>query len=127
MKFSEDKIQQGYYVTGYEQGVILVNDNPKTSSFIISDEQLIEHWAPVHIDELRTHHLDLLLALQPELVLIGTGDTLKFPAIEHYACLIQQNIGVEIMDSTAACRTYNILLNEGRKVVAGIILEARNE
>jgi len=122
MKFSEDKIDQGYSITGYEQGVVLVNGNPKTTSFIISQEVLIENWAPAHIDELRTQHLDLLLQLQPELVLIGTGETLKFPSIEHYASLIQQSIGVEIMDSSAACRTYNILLNEGRKVVAGIIL-----
>jgi len=127
MKFSEDKIDQGYYVSGYEQGVILVNDSPKATSFIISHEQLIENWAPAHIDELRAQHLDPLLALQPELVLIGTGETLKFPSVAHYACLIQQNIGVEIMDSPAACRTYNILLNEGRKVVAGIILGARDE
>ena len=127
MKFSEDKIDQGYYVTGYEAGVILINGDPKTSSFIISNEQLVENWAPTHIDELRSHHLDLLLELQPELVLIGTGDVLKFPALRHYACLVQQNIGVEIMDSSAACRTYNILLNEGRKVVAGIILAASGE
>jgi len=122
MKFSEDKIDQGYYVTGYEQGVIIVNGSPKTASFVISHEQLIENWAPAHIDDLCAQHMGPLLDLHPELVLIGTGDTLKFPAIEHYACLIQQNIGVEIMNSTAACRTYNILLNEGRKVVAGIIV-----
>ena len=122
MKFSEDKIDRGYYVTGYERNVILVNGDAKTSSFIISDDHLIENWAPTHIDELRSHHLDALLELQPELVLIGTGEALKFPLVSHYACLIQRNIGVEIMDSAAACRTYNILLNEGRKVVAGIIL-----
>jgi len=127
MKFSEDKIDQGYYVTGYEAGVILINGDPKTSSFIISHTQLVENWAPTHIDELRSHHFDPLLELQPELVLIGTGEVLKFPAVTHYACLLQQNIGVEIMDSSAACRTYNILLNEGRKVVAGIILAASSE
>lgn len=127
MKFSEDKIDQGYYVSGYEDGVILVNGSAKTASFIISLEKLVDDWAPAHIDELGTEHMQPLLDLQPELVLIGTGQTLKFPAIEHYACLIQQNIGVEIMDSAAACRTYNILLGEGRKVVAGIILGARGE
>jgi uncharacterized protein len=126
MKFSEDKIDQGYYISGYEAGAILVNGSSKTSSFIISLEQLIEDWAPTHIDELRTQHMQPLLQLQPELVLIGTGDALKFPSIEHYACLIQQNIGVEIMDSAAACRTYNILLGEGRKVAAGIILGSSN-
>ena len=124
MKFSEDKIDQGYYVTGYDIGIILVNGQPKSSSFVISNEALIENWGPAHIDELCARHMDPLLRLQPELVLIGTGETLQFPAVEHYACLIQQHIGVEIMDSKAACRTYNILLNEGRKVVAGVILGA---
>ena len=102
MKFSEDRIDQGYYITGYEQGVIHVNGDPKTRSFIISDEEMIEQWAPAHIDELRNHHVEQLLRLEPELVLIGTGDVLKFPAVTHYACLIQQHIGVEIMDSAAA-------------------------
>jgi uncharacterized protein len=123
MKFSEDKFDQGYHITAYERGVIMVSGSPKTSSFIISLEQLIEEWAPSHIDQLRTQHIEQLLELEPELVLIGTGESLKFPAMEHYASLIQRNIGVEIMDSAAACRTYNILLSEGRKVVAGIILE----
>ncbi len=127
MKFSEDKINQGYYVSGYEEGTILVNGSPKTASFIISLEKLIDNWAPAHIDELCTQHMHPLLELQPELVLIGTGEALKFPSIEHYACLIQHNIGVEIMDSAAACRTYNILVGEGRKVAAGIILGARNK
>jgi len=57
MKFSEDKIDQGYYISGYEAGAILVNGSSKTSSFIISLEQLIEDWAPTHIDELNTQHL----------------------------------------------------------------------
>jgi uncharacterized protein len=126
MKFSEDKIDQGYYVSGYDAGVIVVNGSPKTASFVISHQELIEDWEPAHVDELRSRYLEPVLALQPELVLIGTGETLRFPAVEHYACLIQQNIGVEIMDSTAACRTYNILLGEGRNVVAGIILGARD-
>ena len=123
MKFSEDKVDQGYHITAYEQGVVMVSGSPKTGSFIISLEQLIEDWAPSHIDQLRKQHIQPLLELEPELVLIGTGESLKFPAMEHYASLIQHNIGVEIMDSAAACRTYNILLSEGRKVVAGIILE----
>jgi uncharacterized protein len=122
MKFSEDKIDQGYYISGYEEGVILVNGNAKTTSFVISHEKLVEDWEPAHIDELRSRHLQPLLPMQPELVLIGTGETLRFPSVEHYACLLTQNIGVEIMDSAAACRTYNILVSEGRNVVAGIIL-----
>lgn len=123
MKFSEDRVNQGYHITAYERGVIMVSGNPKTSSFIISLDRLIEDWEPEHVDQLRSRHVQPLLDLEPELVLIGTGENLRFPAIEHYASLIQLNIGVEIMDSAAACRTYNVLLNEGRKVVAGIIVE----
>lgn len=124
MKFSEETIDQGYHITGYGEDVVIVNGSPVTTSFIISLDRLIEGWEAVHIDSLCSEHMAPVLALQPELVLIGTGRILKFPAIEHYASLIQQNIGVEIMDSAAACRTYNILLNEGRKVAAGIILDA---
>ena len=127
MKFSEDKIDQGYHITGYEAGAIIVSGSRKTASFIISLEQLIENWAPGHIDQLSARHLQPLLDMQPELVLLGTGETLKFPPVQHYACLIEQNIGVEIMDSAAACRTYNILLAEGRKVAAGIIVDASTE
>ena len=121
MKFSEESISQGYYVSGYDQHVIHVSGNPVTSSFIISTDQLIENWSPGSIEELCVDHFDQVIQLQPELVLLGTGAVLKFPAIEQYSCLIQQNIGVEIMDTFAACRTYNILSSEGRKVVAGII------
>ena len=127
MKFSEDSIAQGYHVTGYEPGTIYVGGVPKIASFIISLELLVDNWAPAHIDQLCASHMQPLLDLQPELVLIGTGETLKFPSAEHYACLISQNIGVEIMDSAAACRTYNILIGEGRRVAAGIILGARDE
>ncbi len=127
MKFSEDTIERGHHITGYEPGAIFVGGVPKTASFIISLEVLIENWAPAHIDELCASDMQPLLDIQPELVLIGTGETLKFPSVEHYACLIRQNIGVEIMDSPAACRTYNILLGEGRKVAAGIILGASDQ
>lgn len=122
MKFSEDKIDQGYHITGYERGTIMVSGSAKTRSFIISLEQLIEDWAPAHVDQLRHSHMEAVLELEPELVLIGTGEKLRFPSPKHYACLIEQNIGVEIMDSAAACRTYNILLAEGRRVVAALLL-----
>ena len=121
MKFCEEKIDQGYFISSYDEGGISVNGIVLTSSFVISHEKLVEDWAPDSIASLCDDHLEPLIALEPELVLIGTGSTLTFPDIENYARLIQHNIGVEIMDSGAACRTYNILLGEGRKVAAGII------
>ncbi len=122
MKFSEESINQGYYISGYDQHEIHVNGKPMRSSFIIATDKLVENWSPCSIEELCPDHLDPLIQLQPELVLLGTGAALKFPAVEQYSCLIQLNIGIEIMDTFAACRTYNILLGEGRRVVAGIII-----
>jgi uncharacterized protein len=122
MKFDEDKIDEGYFISAYGPGEVVVSGRTLTESFVISAESLIEAWPPEHIDELHHDHLQHILQLDPELVLIGTGETLKFPPVRHYASLIEANIGVEIMDSGAACRTYNILIAEGRQVVAGIIV-----
>jgi uncharacterized protein len=68
-------------------------------------------------------HIESLLALAPELVLIGTGQKQKFPGASILQPLIHAQIGYEIMDTGAACRTYNVLAGEGRKIVAGLILQ----
>jgi uncharacterized protein len=92
-----------------------------TGSFIISPRHLLRDWAPENIDNLQTEHLSAIIELQPELVLLGTGPQLTFPAHSILAEVHQQRIGIEIMDTAAACRTYNILMAEGRFVVAGLI------
>jgi uncharacterized protein len=68
------------------------------------------------------NHVEQILALKPELIIIGTGNKLVFPAVELYSSIIQHGIGVDFMDTGAACRTYNILMSEDRDVVAGLIL-----
>ena len=97
-------------------GVEVIN-----GSFILSPRHLLRDWAPTDIDNLITSHLSEIIALKPELVLLGTGARLKFPAHSILAEIHQQRIGVEVMDTAAACRTYNILMAEGRFVVAGLI------
>ncbi len=92
-----------------------------TGSFIVSPRHLLRDWAPTHIDNLQAEHLNAILELQPELVLLGTGARLTFPAPQLLASLHRQRIGVEVMDTAAACRTYNILMGEGRFVVAGLM------
>lgn len=92
-----------------------------TSSFVISPRHLIRDWPPTHIDSLVEKHLEVLADLQPEVVILGTGHRLQFPEMKILAQLHNQQIGVEIMDTAAACRTYNILMTEGRFVVAGMI------
>lgn len=90
-------------------------------SFILSPRHLIRDWAPATVEDLLSEHLEALLALQPELILLGTGPRLQFPDSGLLATIHQQQIGVEVMDTAAACRTYNILMTEGRFVVAGLI------
>ena len=92
------------------------------SSFILSPKTLIKDWAPQTIQHLRKENLEDLLNLSPEVVLIGTGSKLQFPEPELMSCFWEAQIGVEIMDTAAVCRTYNILVNEGRSTVAGIII-----
>lgn len=92
-----------------------------SSSFIISPRHLIQNWPPLTIEDLLAEHLEPLIELQPEIVLLGTGQKLQFPESKVLAQLHNQQLGVEIMDTAAACRTYNILMMEGRFVVAGMI------
>jgi len=92
-----------------------------SSSFIVSPRHLLPGWPPASISNLQAEHLEAIIELQPELVLLGTGAQLTFPPPQILAALHRQRIGVEIMDTAAACRTYNILMTEGRFVVAGLI------
>lgn len=111
-----------YQIRAYKPGIIQVNDETLTCSIIISPEKLIADWQPQHINELTKEHLNIITSLHPAILLIGTGATLQFPAVEIYGDLINQGIGVEIMDTSAACRTYNALTAEERNVAAALII-----
>ena len=111
-------------ITAYGKGQISVNGNPLTSSFIITPETLVTGWAPQSIDTLSEPDLEAVAALGCKIVLLGTGLRQRFPPAVLLRSLIQRRIGVEVMDTLAACRTYNILMAEGREVAAAIILEA---
>ncbi|MDR9437119.1 MAG: Mth938-like domain-containing protein [Thiohalophilus sp.] len=91
-------------------------------SFIISREQLTDDWAPQTYDELQPEHLTTLLAYEPELILLGTGAQLRFPNGETMARIQEAGVGLEVMDTAAACRTFNILVAEGRNVVAALMM-----
>ena len=123
MKFAESDPNEGYFVTMYDEDTIQVNGKDFNHSLIISSQQLKSGWTPHSVEELANEHFSPIIQLKPELVLIGTGDKLIFPPVETYAELIRQGVGVEIMDTGAACRTYNILSGEGRHVVCGLILQ----
>lgn len=135
MQFNLDLDSASYSIRAYRPGEITLTLPQRQAgseggpletetiagSLILSPAQLIRDWAPRHIHELLAEHLEAIAELQPEVVLLGTGEHLDFPATEVLAVLHNRQVGVEIMDTAAACRTYNILMAEGRKVAAGLI------
>jgi uncharacterized protein len=122
MKFAEDNQDEGYVITAYDSTNIVINGKSFTQSLIIAGNQMNDSWGVDSISTLTNEHVDTILSFKPELILIGTGSSLTFPAVEAYAPIISAGIGIDFMDTGAACRTYNILMGEGRGVVAGLIL-----
>ncbi len=94
-----------------------------SSSFIITPELLHHEWPPVSLAQASAEDMALLAELEADVLLLGTGEILHFPGTEQLATLISLGIGYEIMNSAAACRTYNILAAEGRRVAAAVIIE----
>ena len=111
-------------ITAYDSDSIAINGKTFKQSLIITPKRLHENWEAGSVDQLQSIHIDNVLEFEPELIIIGTGNKLIFPAVEIYSRIIKRGIGVDFMDTGAACRTYNILMSEGRNVVAGIIISA---
>ena len=106
--------------TGYGTGFVLVNNVRHESSLIVMPEHLAG-WEPQGFDTLKAEDFAGLAALKPEVVLLGTGDKIRFPHPSLTRALSDARIGVEVMDLQAACRTYNILMAEERKVAAALL------
>ncbi len=92
-------------------------------SLLVPWQGAVQAWAPERIDQLQAAHFEPVLALRPELVIFGSGARHRFIAPSLVRGLIEQGIGVEMMDTAAACRTYNILASEGRTVLAALLLD----
>lgn len=111
-----------YLIRGYEAGRIRINEEIYTRSLIVTPQHLVPEWPPRSLEELREAHLESIIALKPEVVLLGTGPRLQFPAPSVMGFFRQRAIGVEAMDTAAACRTYNVLMSEGRSVAAALLV-----
>lgn len=109
-------------VTGYGHDYVEINRVRHVESLILAGEGPVQSWAAARFDALRAADFEAVLALQPELVLVGTGPRQRFPAAPLLRPLVEQGVGFEIMDTPAACRTFNILIAEGRHVVAALLL-----
>jgi uncharacterized protein len=108
--------------TGYGAGHVMINHARYEHSLIVLPDRIIEDWNANAFEDITAEHFDFMLSLQPEMVLFGTGATLRFPHPWLTRGLIRAGIGVEVMDTAAACRTYNILTAEGRRVAAALLI-----
>ena len=109
-------------ITAYGDGFVEVNRERRSTSLILLPDYLAD-WPVPDFDALGREHLALLLAYRPALVLLGSGRRHRFPHPDLYRDLIAAGIGLEHMDTGAACRTYNILATEGRQVAAALIID----
>ncbi len=122
MQLAHD-LHEGYlFFRRCSDEAVTVIDRVLTRSFLLAPDRLVEDWPVTTCAALDAQALAAIVALQPEVVLLGTGPQQVFPSAQVRATLLQQGIGVEVMNNAAACRTFNLLAAEGRRVVAAIML-----
>jgi uncharacterized protein len=108
--------------TAYGPGYVVVNDKRIERSVVVLPERIIPDWPATSFEALTAEHLAALAGLGSEILLLGTGARLRFPSREVLRPLRDAGIGVEVMDVPAACRTYNILMAEERRIAAALLL-----
>lgn len=122
MILSEDQSDATYQIQRISADNITINGQIYSNSLIISPDRLITDWKPTNIETLTDDDLRLLLEFHPEIILLGTGKHSIIPSAKKLAPLLEKQFHVECMSTAAACRTYTVLISEGRKVVAGLII-----
>ncbi len=108
-------------ITGHGPGHVMVNGVRHETGLIVLPDEVVTDWVDCFA-RLDATHFDALAIRAPEIVLLGSGPRIRFPSPGLYAGLVKARIGVEVMDTAAACRTYNILAAEGRRVAAALLL-----
>lgn len=121
MIIQPDESDAIYHINRFEPGTIWINQQQHTCSVIVRPQQLVSPWAPRNLAELIPHHFEILSPL-PDVLLLGTGPQLIIPPQTLLIPLFEKRIGVEFMDSRAACFTYTALAAEGRNVAACILI-----
>lgn len=122
MQLNHEKPDYDYFLRGARGDSALVNERRLHRSFVVSPDTLVEDWPVTDAAGMSAGDVEPLLALSPEVVLLGTGGRQAFPPAEVMAACLSRGIGIECMANDAAARTYQVLAGEGRRVVAGFIL-----
>jgi uncharacterized protein len=123
MKLTDEKIAGINLIRSYGQNEVRIGETVLRGSCLVTADQIVSDWRPQSVAELTLDDLQPVIAMQPEVVVIGSGPKQEFPAPEVLGAVMSRGIGCEVLDTGAACRTYNILASEGRTVVAALLLK----
>ena len=123
MKFTLESSSRVNLVRAYSSTELRIGEEQVRSSCIVAADRLITDWPPTRFEALLPEHLQAIFELAPEVVLLGSGERQRFPPADIRAAFAAQRVGLEVMDLGAACRTYNILVQEERRAVAALFLE----
>ena len=123
MKFQPETLAGANAITRQEAGRVWVGPRAYDHSLIVPWTGEIEPWQAADLSQLTPAHFEQIAARRPEVVIFGSGLRLRFVPAALMRSLIELRIGVETMDTAAACRTYNVLLSEGRAVLAALLIE----
>ena len=121
IKFTRETADANH-VAAWRQGGVRIGEDWIRTHFIVSSDRIIRDWHPPAPEDLSPGDLEPALTPEPDIVILGTGETLLRPKLDLMALMAERGIGLEIMDTPAACRTYNVLLHEGRSVVAALFM-----
>lgn len=122
MELNLDTGEGHYQIRAYTKDFIQINEQKICHSLIVMPDKLINPWSPHTITDLTTEDLQIIIDLQPSIVLLGSGENLAFPHPQLLNTFYQQKIGIEVMNNGAACRTYTVLMSEGRNVAAALLI-----
>lgn len=122
MPLTEDIVTSRYRISSYSDDSISINEVEYRQSLLLSAQQLLNPWPVTSISDLDQQALEPVLQMNPDVVLLGTGQRQRFPSAQVFALFGERGIGLEVMDNGALCRTFNILVAEDRAVVAAIML-----
>ena len=124
MQFAEDHAAAEFIIHSCSVQGVRVNDRDLAESFMLLPGQPVRPWPVAANEPLKPEHFSLVLTHKPELVVLGTGADLRLPGPEVYGALLSEEVGLEAMTTAAACRTYNLLAQDGRDIAACLILPA---
>ncbi|MBS0583916.1 MAG: hypothetical protein JSS42_12520 [Proteobacteria bacterium] len=122
MQLTEQRNEQQLFVRKADATTVVVIDTTFTTSLLLSADEAVADFPARGVDQLDAAAVERILALKPEVVLLGTGARAVFPAQAVLGAFLRRGIGLETMDNAAAARTFNVLVGEGRKVVAVFLL-----